>query len=206
MWSSGWELSPSTSKGEAAMTEKQRMLQGEHYNPLDRELVMARRRARALTEKFNRSETGRERKELLKELFGAPLHRVFIEPPFQCDYGTHIRFGSNVFLNFNCVILDPAPVTFGSNVFLGPGVHIYTATHPLDAAERRTGQESAKPVSIGDDVWIGGGVIVLPGASIGCGAVIGAGSVVTGAIPAGVVAAGNPCRVIRSLQAPDLAV
>lgn len=188
------------------MSEKQRMLQGESYNPLDRELVIARKQARSLTESFNCASTGKERKQLLAQLVGAPLRRVFIEPPFQCDYGIHLHLGSEVFINFGCVILDCAPVTIGNHVFIGPGVHIYTAAHPLDAGERRSGRESARPVTIGNDVWIGGGVIVLAGVSIGLGAVIGAGSVVTRSIPAGVLAAGNPCRVIRALPEPDLAL
>lgn len=188
------------------MTEKQRMLQGESYNPLDRELVLARRDARILSDLFNAAGTGKERKKLLGQLIGGPLNRVFIESPFRCDYGTNIHFGSGVFLNFGCVILDPAAVTIGDNVFFGPGVHVYTATHSLDALERRTGRESARPVTIGNDVWIGGGAIVLPGVSIGAETVIGAGSVVTRSIPGGVLAAGNPCRIVRNLQAPDLAV
>ncbi|MAL97620.1 MAG: maltose acetyltransferase [Alteromonadaceae bacterium] len=183
------------------MSEKQRMLQGESYDPLDRELVLARRRARDLTEAFRLAESGKERNRLLKQLLGPPLERVWIEPPFQCDYGTQIHVGRNVFINFNCVILDSAAVTLGDNVFIGPGVHIYTAVHPLAAVERRSGQESAKPVSVGNDVWIGGGAIILPGVSIGTGSVIGAGSVVTRAVPANVVAAGNPCKVIRTLDA-----
>lgn len=185
------------------MTEKQRMLQGESYDPLDRELVAARRQARTLIDSYNRSTTARERKQILGQLLGRAAKRLWIEAPFQCDYGAHIRFGNNVFLNFNCVILDAAPVTVGDHVFMGPGVQIYTATHPLNAAERRSGHESAKPVSIGNDVWIGGGAIILPGVSIGTASVIGAGSVVTRSIPAGVLAAGNPCKVIRTLQTPD---
>lgn len=181
------------------MIERQRMLQGESYDPLDRALVAARREARRLVDAFNLSATGKERRQILKQLFAAPIHRVWIEPPFFCDYGAHIRFGRDVFLNFNCVILDPAPVTIGNNVFLGPGVHVYTANHPLDAIERRSGQESALPVTIGDDVWVGGGAILLPGVSIGSGTVVGAGSVVTRSLPAGVLAAGNPCRVIREI-------
>lgn len=188
------------------MTEKQRMLQGESYNPLDQELALARHRARTLTDMFNTATKGKERQRLLGELFGAPIRKVWIEPPFRCDYGNHIVLGSDVFLNFDCVILDPAPVTIGNNVFFGPGVHVYTATHPLDPAERRTGLETALPVTIGNDVWIGGGAIILPGVSIGFGAVIGAGSVVTKSVPAGVLAAGNPCRVIRTIAAPDVAV
>ena len=122
-----------------------------------------------------------------------------IEPPFFCDYGTNIELGDKVFFNFNCVILDVAKVTIGSNVMFGPAVQIYTATHPMDAEERRSGLEFAKPVRIGNDVWLGGGVIVCPGVTIGDAAVIGAGSVVVRDIPAGVFAAGNPCRVIREI-------
>lgn len=186
------------------MSEKQRMLQGESYDPLDRELVLARRRARELTEAFNRATTGKERSKLLRQLLGSPVERVWIEPPFQCDYGSHIHMGREVFMNFNCVILDSASVTLGDHVFVGPGVHIYTAVHPIDAVERRSGKESAKPVSIGNDVWIGGGAIILPGVSIGAGTVIGAGSVVTRSVPANVVAAGNPCRIVRALEADSL--
>ena len=187
------------------MTERQRMLQGESYNPLDRELAAARREARQLTDSFNAAATGKQRQQIMRKLFAGEVRHVWIEPPFFCDYGAHIHFGSNVFLNFNCVILDPAPVAIGNNVFFGPGVHIYTANHPLDAVERRSGLENALPVTIGNDVWIGGGAIVLPGVSVGAGTVVGAGSVVTRSLPAGVLAAGNPCRIIREITASDLA-
>ncbi|MEO6748506.1 MAG: sugar O-acetyltransferase, partial [Casimicrobiaceae bacterium] len=122
-----------------------------------------------------------------------------IDPPFFCDYGYNIELGDNVYFNVNCVVLDVCRVRIGHNTLLGPGVHIYAATHPMSPAERATGLEAGKPVTVGDDVWIGGGAIVCPGVTIGKGAVIGAGSVVTRDVPPGVFAAGNPCRVVRIL-------
>lgn len=123
-----------------------------------------------------------------------------IEPPFFCDYGTNIRVGDRVFFNFNSVVLDVAEVVVGSDTMFGPAVQIYTATHPMDYRERRAGLEAGKPVTIGSDVWVGGGAIILPGVTIGERSVIGAGSVVTKDVPPGVFAAGNPCRVIRTLD------
>jgi maltose O-acetyltransferase len=136
---------------------------------------------------------------LLGELLGGVGKSVEIEPPFFCDYGSNIYLGENFYANFNCVILDPAEVRIGDNVFLGPGVHLYTAYHPLDPTERNSGYESAKPIWIGNSVWIGGGAIIQPGVRIGENVTIGAGSVVTRDIPSNVVAAGVPCRVIREL-------
>lgn len=182
-------------------TEKEKMLAGGLYDPRDPQLLGERRRARLLTKAFNDTsdDQGIERKKLLSELFGAMGKGTFIEPPFHCDYGGNIALGERVFFNFNCVILDVAQVTIGNHVMFGPGVQVYTATHPLDAEERRGGLESAKPIIIGDDVWIGGGAILCPGVTVGARTVIGAGSVVTKDIPADVFAAGNPCRVIRRL-------
>ena len=179
-------------------SERERMIAGQPYRPADPELSRARRRARDLLRSFNEAAEG-ERSSLYRELFAAVGHEVWIEPPFCCDYGGNIRLGDRVYLNFNCVILDPAPVTLGSDVFFGPGVQVYTATHPLDPIERRSGVESARAITIGSDVWVGGGSIILPGVTIGERTVIGAGSVVTRDIPAGVVAVGNPCRVLRQL-------
>jgi maltose O-acetyltransferase len=182
-------------------TEKEKMLAGELYNAIDQELAAERLRARALCQKLARLDplhADSERSTLIEQLLGAPSN-VYITPPFFCDYGYNIRMGENVYFNFNCVILDVAQVSIGNNVLIGPSVQIYTALHPLDAERRRSGLESAKPVVIGDDVWIGGGVIVCPGVTIGARAVVGAGSVVTRAIPPDVLAAGNPCRVIRAL-------
>lgn len=180
-------------------TEKQRMLSGDLYFAYDPELVADRLRARKLLHAYNATgpEAMAERRALLQELFGALGERFEIEPPFFCDYGWNIRAGDNLYLNAGCVILDCAAVDIGANVLIGPGVHIYAATHPTDPVVRRTGRELAAPVSIGDDVWIGGGAILCPGVSIGDGTTIAAGSVVVRDVPAGVVVAGNPGRVIR---------
>lgn len=177
------------------------MLAGQLYDPADPQLVAERRRARLLFKAFNdtRDDQQEERARLLRELIPASGEGVAIEPPFFCDYGGNITLGDRVFFNFNCVVLDVAAVVIRSGVLIGPGVQIYTATHPLDAVKRREGLEAGKPVTIGPDVWIGGAAVVCPGVRIGAGAVIGAGSVVTRDIPAGVVAAGNPCRVLRPL-------
>ncbi len=182
-------------------TERELMLAGEMYLASDPELVEARRRARRLTRMFNQSteEEVELRRRLIGELFGAVGARFEIEPSFRCDYGFNIYAGENLFVNFGAVFLDCAPIRIGRNAFLAPGVHLYAATHPKDAAERVLGREYALPITIGDDVWLGGGVIVCPGVTIGDRCVIGAGSVVTKNIPAGVVAAGNPCRVIRNV-------
>ena len=181
-------------------TEKQKMLAGELYDPLDAELSRERERCRLLLKRINdtREDQTQERTDLLNELFGAKTG-VWIQPPFFCDYGTNIRLGSKVFFNFNCVVLDVMPVTIGDNVLFAPSVQIYTATHPMDADTRRKWLEFAKPITIGSDVWVGGGAIICPGVTIGDRCVIGAGSVVTRDIPADVFAAGNPCKVIRQL-------
>lgn len=175
------------------------MLAGELYLASDHELVAARRKARRLTRLFNlTTEDEMDRRHtLLRELFGAIGARAEVEPPFRCDYGFNIRAGARLFMNFDCVILDCAPVTMGDGVMLGPGVHIYAATHPVDAAVRKTGRELARPVTIGSNVWIGGGAIIGPGVTIGDDAVIGAGSVVTRDVAAGTVVAGSPARAIR---------
>jgi len=182
-------------------SEKEKMLSGKMYNPLDAVLTEDRRKARLLLKKLNDSlesdvQTGTA---ILKQLLPNAGEGLWIQPPFYCDYGYNISTGSNVFLNFNCVILDVAPVIIGSRVMMGPNVQIYAATHPLDHKERASGLEFGKPVIIGDDVWIGGSAIICPGVSIGERCVIGAGSVVTKDIPDGVFAAGNPCKVIREL-------
>ncbi len=180
------------------MNERQKMLQGELYNPLDPELVAARNRARDLCQNLNatREADQEQRRRILRELFGAGGDSVWMQPPFFCDYGTNIELGERVFFNFNCVVLDVCPVRIGDFTLFGPAVQIYTPMHPFDAKLRRE-QEFGKPVEIGSDVWVGGGAIILPGVRIGSKAVIGAGSVVTRDIPEGVFAAGNPCRVIR---------
>ena len=181
-------------------TEKEKMLAGELYDPLDPDLCRERQRCRDLCKRLNDSHEDQqeERRRILTQLLGVETD-AWVQPPFFCDYGTNIRLGSKVFFNFNCVVLDVMPITIGSNVLFGPSVQIYTATHPIDAETRRKWLEFAKPVKIGSDVWVGGGAIVCPGVSIGDRTVIGAGSVVTRDVPEGVLAAGNPCKVIRSL-------
>lgn len=182
-------------------TELMKMLRGELYNAGDAELVAMRLKARRLTREFNQTteEELQKRSAILKELFGGSSGSVFIEPPFHCDYGSNIYAGADLYMNFGCVILDCAEVHFGEKVLCGPNVQIYTATHPLDAELRSEGPEFAKPIRIGNRVWLGGGSIICPGVTIGDDTTIGAGSVVTKDIPANVFAAGNPCRVIREL-------
>jgi maltose O-acetyltransferase len=183
------------------MTELQKMIAGERYDPLDPELVEARQRARDLCQNLNatRESQQTERREILTALFGRGGSTVWMQPPFYCDYGWNIDLGERVFFNFNCVVLDVCRVSIGDFTLLGPAVQIYTPMHPLNAEQRRT-QEYAKPVEIGSDVWVGGGALILPGVRIGARTVIGAGSVVTRDIPEAVFAAGNPCRVIRQLS------
>lgn len=181
-------------------TEREKMLAGQLYDPLDAELVRARERARDLCQDLNatreRDQEGRRR--ILRELFGAGGASVWMQPPFFCDYGSNILLGERVFFNFNCVVLDVCRVTVGDYTMFGPAVQIYTATHPMNAELRRQ-QEFGKPVEVGSDVWMGGGVILCPGVKVGARSVIGAGSVVTRDIPEGVFAAGNPCRIIREI-------
>jgi maltose O-acetyltransferase len=181
-------------------TERQKMLDGELYDPLDSELVAARVNARDLCQALNATtETQQdERRRILRALFASGGDTVWMQPPFFCDYGSNIELGERVFFNFNCVVLDVCCVLIGSFTLFGPAVQIYTPMHPMNAEQRRR-QEFGKPVEIGSDVWVGGGAIILPGVRIGSRAVIGAGSVVTRDIPKNVFAAGNPCRVIREI-------
>lgn len=181
-------------------TEKQKMLAGELYNPLDPELVASRERARNLCMELNatREEDQAVRRSILTQLFTQGGESVWMQPPFYCDYGSNILLGERVFFNFNCVVLDVCEVRIGDFTLFGPAVQIYTATHPMNAELRRQ-QEFGKPIEIGSDVWVGGGAILCPGVTIGSKTVIGAGSVVTRDIPDGVFAAGNPCRVIRDI-------
>ncbi len=185
-------------------TERDKMLAGELYDALDPTLVKQRERARDQCFHLNstRQRDQQDRTQILKDLLGSGGDSVLLEPPFYCDYGSNIYLGERVYFNFNCVILDVCEVRIGDFTFFGPAVQIYTATHPLNAELRRT-QEFGKPVTIGSDVWVGGSAIICPGVTIGSKTVIGAGSVVTKDIPAGVLAAGNPCRIIRSLDEPN---
>lgn len=180
-------------------TEREKMLAGELYDPRDAELAALRVRARDLCQDLaaTREKDELERRRILTTLLGSGGDTVWMQPPFHCDYGSNIHLGQGVFFNFGCVVLDVCKVTIGSSTLIGPAVQIYAATHPMDAVLRRT-HELGKPVTIGSDVWIGGGAIVCPGVTIGSRAVIGAGSVVTRDVPDGAVAAGNPCRVIRA--------
>ena len=177
------------------------MLEGELYRASDAELVAERQEARRLTRLYNATtEQEKERRsQIILELFGSAVPKIDIEPPFYCDYGSNIYVGDNFYMNFGGVILDCTSVHIGADVLCGPSVHIYTATHPIDPEIRRSGLELAAPVKIGNNVWIGGGVIICPGVTIGDDTTIGAGSVVVKDIPAKVVAAGNPCRVIKHL-------
>jgi maltose O-acetyltransferase len=179
------------------VTGRERMLAGELYDALDPELVEARERARELLTRYNAT---RDRRALA-ELLGRVADDAVVEPPFHCDYGFNIAVGERFYANVNCVFLDCAPIEIGGHVLLGPGVHLYTATHPFDPAKRREGLESAKPIRIGDDAWLGGGTIVLPGVTIGDRAVVGAGSVVTRDVSADARIAGNPARPIDTSQA-----
>lgn len=174
------------------------MLAGVLYDPADPGLVAKRARAGSLTRRIEAGDA-----QTLRELFGSVGSEVEIVPPFFCDYGSNIFVGSRVFMNTGCVILDCARVDIGDDVMFGPGVHLYPATHPLDPATRRAGLELAAPVAIGSDVWLGGGTIVCAGVHIGPGTTVGAGSVVVRDLPAGVMAAGNPCRVVRRLDGGD---
>lgn len=178
----------------------ERMIAGQQYDPMDAGLVAARVRARDLCQALNATREAEQdaRREILRQLFRSGGDTVEMQPPFHCDYGSSIELGAHVFFNFNVVVLDVCPVRIGDNSMFGPAVQLLTAMHPLNAAMRRE-QEYGRPITIGADVWVGGGAIVCPGVTIGSGSVIGAGSVVTRDIPAGVLAVGNPCRVVREI-------
>ena len=184
------------------MTEKEKMLAGEIYNAnYDEELIKERIEVKDKCFEYNNIKPSNieGRTKLLKEILGKYEETFYIEQPFICDYGYNIEIGKNFYANHNLVILDGNKVEFGDNVFVAPNCAFYTAGHPLDYKERNKGLEYAKPIKVGNNVWIGGNVIVLPGVSIGDNVVIGAGSVVTKDIPSNVVAIGNPCRVIKEI-------
>ena len=184
------------------MSEREKMISGGMYNPMVPELEQARFNAKSLCIEYNNLPVNArdEKKEILKKLFGKTGDAITIEPNFFCDYGFNIECGENFYINHNCVILDCAKVKFGTNVFIGPNCGFYTAIHPIKAEERNTFIESAKPITVGDNVWIGGNVVILPGVTIGSNTVIGAGSVVSKDIPDNVVAVGNPCKVIKNIE------
>jgi len=189
------------------LTEKEKRDRGLLYNPAtDPELISELMRAKDICFKLNAtlpSDTAK-RREIISELFGEIKAEACVISPFQCDYGYNIKVGENFFVNHNCVILDAAPVTFGDNVFIAPDCGFYTAEHPINIEKRNVGLETCKPITVGNNVWIGGGVRVLAGVTIGDDTVIGAGSVVTSDIPSGVIAFGNPCRVYREPDESEL--
>ena len=183
------------------MDEKEKMILGELYYANNEELVKERVKAKDLCYEYNNLKPSqeKERKEILKKLLGNTKENFFIEQPFICDYGYNIEIGENFYANHNLTILDCNKVKFGDNVFIAPNCSFYTAGHPLDVETRNKGLEYAKPIEVGNNVWIGGNVVILPGVKIGDNAVIGAGSVVTKNIPSNVLAVGNPCKVIREI-------
>src|SRR3972149_1295117 len=181
-------------------SQREKMLAGEKYNILDAELEADRQEAKRLMHLYNTAVSEEERQLLLPQMLGRVGQNALIWPPFYCSYGKHITLGDNVFMNYMCTILDNGGVHIGSHVMLGPMVQIYTAEHPLQAEPRNQGWETARPITIRDDVWIAGGAILLPGGTFGRGAGVGAGAVVTKDVPACTVVAGNPARVIRELD------
>ena len=185
------------------MTEKEKMLAGELYDAnYNRELQKEREKVKDLCYEYNQIKPSKieERNEMIKKILGKTKENFMIEQPFMCDYGYNIEIGENFYANHNLIILDGNKVKFGDNVFIAPNCGFYTAGHPLDFNIRNQGLEYAKPIEIGNNVWIGGNVIVLPGVKIGNNCVIGAGSVVTKDIPDNSVAVGNPCKVIKDIS------
>ncbi|MDP1383414.1 sugar O-acetyltransferase [Priestia megaterium] len=182
-------------------TEKEKMLDGELYNPADTQLVKDRENARRQVRIYNETlETeGDKRTKLLKELFGYTGENVYMEPNIRVDYGYNIFVGENFSANFDCTILDVCEVRFGDNCMLAPGVQIYTATHPLHPTERNSGKEYAKPITFGNNVWIGGSAVINPGVTVGDNVVIASGSVVTKDVPNNVVVGGNPAKIIKKI-------
>ncbi len=186
------------------MTEKSdklKMLDGELYRASSAELTMDRRCAQVMLARYNAISDGEPELllSLLRDLMGSVGDGTVIMPRFTCDYGYNLRLGRNVFINYHCIFLDCAPIDIGDDVQIGPAVQLYTAQHPLDADVRRSGLESARPIRIGSDVWIGGGAVVLPGVTIGERSIVGAGSVVVHPVPADCAVVGNPARIVRRL-------
>lgn len=184
-------------------TEKEKMLKGALYDANnDGELIAERQKCKDLCYEYNQLRPSQmaEREDILRHLIGRMGKRFLIEQPFHCDYGYNIEMGENFYANVNCVILDEAKVKFGDNVFIAPNCGFYTAGHPFDVGQRNRGLEYAYPITIGNNVWIGAHVCILPGVTIGDNCVIGAGSIVTRSLPSNSLAVGNPCRVVRKLQ------
>src|SRR5262245_46524959 len=184
---------------------KDRMLRGDLYIADDSELAADFARAQDLLERYNRTAHAAQddRDRILRELLGRVGEGVLIRPPFRCEYGTRVSIGAGSFFNYDCLMLDVAPVTVGKACQIAPRVQFLTATHPIDPAARRIGWESGEPIVVGDNAWLGGGAIVCPGVTIGGDTVVGAGAVVADDLPAGVVAAGVPAKVIREIDDRD---
>ena len=185
-------------------TEKEKMIAGELYFANDPELVADRMFARSQSQIINQAESAELRSQLLKETFGRTGKKIYMEPVINFDYGYNIFVGENFYANFNCTFLDVSTIEIGDNFMFAPNVQLYTATHPLHPVKRNSGLEYAKPIKIGDNVWLGGGVIVTPGVTLGNNVVVGAGSVVTKSFPDNVVIAGNPARIIKTVEEEPL--
>lgn len=186
------------------MSEREKMIRGELYNAIDPKLILDRYKANRICCKYNKK-VFREfdlRNKMMKKLINTEGN-FLIKPPFFCDYGYNIYLGKDVMLNYGCTLLDVCPIKIGSHAFIGPNTQLYTACHGIDAEERINNVEFGKPITIGDNVWIGGGTIVLPGVTIGNNSIIGAGSVVSKNIPDNVIAVGNPCKVLREITVED---
>lgn len=185
------------------MTEKEKMVKGILYNAnYDEQIIKERTLTKELCFEYNQTipSNYEKREEIIRKLFSHVGQKPMIEQNFWCDYGYNISVGDNFYMNHNCIILDPAKVEFGDNVFIGPNCGFYTALHPIDIIERNKGLETCEPITVGNNVWFGGNVVVFPGVTIGDNVTIGAGSVVTKDIPSNCVAFGNPCKVIRELE------
>ena len=181
-------------------SEKEKMIAGELYFSGDPELVADRKFAREQMHLINQETDAQIREQLLKETFGQVANHIYMEPNVRFDYGYNIRVGKNFYANYDCVLLDVCPITFGDNCMLAPNVQIYTASHPLHPVKRNSGLEDGAPITIGDNVWIGGNAVLTPGVTLGNNVVVGAGSVVTKSFPDNVVIAGNPARVVKDIE------
>lgn len=187
------------------MTEYEKMMAGLAHQPFSAELVKLRHQAREILFEFNHTSPNDKATQnaLIRKLFAQADETTSVHSPFHCDYGVNIKVGKNFFSNYHCVMLDNGGITIGDNVMFAPNVSLYTVGHPLDAELRNTGWEQTKPITIGNNVWIGGNVVILPGVTIGDNVVVGAGSVVSKDIPPNVLALGNPCRVVREITLQD---
>ncbi|OOF38538.1 galactoside O-acetyltransferase [Rodentibacter rarus] len=187
------------------MTEYEKMMAGLAHLPAEKELKNMRKRAREIVFEFNRTSPNDDetQNKLIRKLFGQADETTSINAPFHCDYGINIKVGKNFFTNYHCVMLDNGGITIGDDVMFAPNVSLYTVGHPLDVELRNEGWEQAKPITIGNNVWIGGSVVILPGVTIGDNVVVGAGSVVNKDLPSNVLAFGNPCRVVREITEQD---